>query len=160
MHELTSTRSLAIAALFLAVGSWWLANASMQANIGYAYVPRIAAQAAFALILGQALLIGLLAVHNAPGTWSATMLDASSYVVPAWPLLALLWLTSELSLPMIATSQVAAFAFAIAAAFVGTRVSHLAVGSEARTLLRGATGIALAASVWLARGQLQVWIGS
>ena len=158
MPDVTSSRSFVVAVLFLAAGTWWLANTSLQASIGYANVPAVATQAAFVLVLGQALLTGLLAVHNAPDKWPAAALDALSFVVPVWPLLALMWLTSGLSMFAIAVSQLAAFVLAITAGSAGRRISRLAISVEARAMLRGATGTAIAAAVWIGRGELHAWI--
>ena len=146
--------------MFLAVGTWWLANTSLQASDGYAYVPAIGAQGAFILVLAQALLIGLLAVHNASEKRSTAALDALSFIVPVWPLLALIWLTSDLSMLAIAASQLAAFLLAFAAGAIGRRISRLSMSLEARAMLRGAAGMAIAAVVWLARGQLHAWIST
>ena len=158
MPDVTSRRSLVAAALFLAVGAWWLANTSLQASIAFADVPAFGAHAAFVLVLGQALLIALLGVHDMPDTWRATSLAAVSFIVPMWPLLALIWLTTELSMLAVATTQLAAFVLAIVAASIGKGLSQLAVGSDGRAMLRAAAGVAIAAAVWIGRGQLHAWV--
>lgn len=158
MQDLTSTRSLVVAALFLAVGAWWLANTSLQASIGFANVPAFGVHAAHVLVLGQALLIALLGVHDTPDTWREASLAAVSFIVPMWPLLALIWLTSELSMLAVATSQTAAFVLAIAVASIARGISRIDVGNETRAMLRAAAGVALAAAVWIGRGQLHTWV--
>ncbi len=158
MQRVMSRHGLVIAALFVAASAWWLANTSLQASIGFANVPVLGAQAAFVLVLGQAMLIGLLAVQHVPDTFRTAVLAAGSLVVPVWPLLALIWLTSELSMFAIASTQVAAFLLAVAVALAGKGVSRLAVGDEPRELLRTALGVAAAAALWIARSQLHLWV--
>lgn len=158
MQRVMSRHGLVIAALFVAVSAWWLANTSLQSSIGFVNVPALGAQAAFVLILGQAMLIGLLAVQHVPDTFRAAVLAAGSLVVPVWPLLALIWLTSELSMFAVASTQVAALVLAVAVALAGKGVSRLAVGDEPRALLRTALGVAAAAALWLARSQLHLWV--
>ena len=158
MPDLTSRHSLVVAALFLAVGAWWLANASLQASIGFANVPGFGVYAAYVLVLGQAMLIALLGVHDTPDSWRDASLEAASLIVPMWPLLALIWLTSDLSMITVATTQVAALILAIFVASVVRGVSRLDVGNETRAMLRAAAGVAIAAVVWIGRGQLHAWI--
>ena len=146
------------AALFLASGTWWLANMSLQATSGFSGVPDISAQAAFALVLGQWSIIGLFAGHGSYQGSSAATVANLNFVVPLWPLFALLWLTSELSIATLVQTQLIAVTLAAALTVFGSRVAILNIDHEYQMILRSTLGIIAAAVIWMGRGQLHTWV--
>lgn len=159
MSRLTPIGGFLAAALFLAAGAWWLANMTLQASGGFAAAPIVSAQAAVALVLGQWLLIALFA--GQPGS-AGTLLTATasglSYIVPVWPLIALLCLCSDLSVATLAATQAIAFTLALVMAWVGAAVERMRVDAEFGTMLRSALGILVAAAIWTGRSQLYAWV--
>lgn len=160
MSRLTPTAVWLAAALFLAAGTWWLANMSLQANSGFSAAPVVSAQAAFALVLGQWTLVSLFASHGESRGFSATAVASLNFVVPLWPLIALLWLTSELSITTLVQTQLIAFTLAAVLAVVGSRVAQMNIDHEYQMLLRSTLGIIAAAVIWMGRGQLHTWIAA
>ncbi len=158
MSRLTPTAAWPALALLLAAGTWWLANISLQAGSGFSAAPAISAQAAFALVLGQWFLISLFASHGNSQNSSATAVASFNFVVPLWPLLALLWLTSDVSITTLVQSQLIAFILAAILAVVGTRVARLNIDAEYRTLIFSTVGIIAAAVIWVGRSQLHAWV--
>lgn len=158
MSRLTPTAGLIAVALFLATGTWWLANTAMQTNSGFVGVPIVSAQAAFALVLGQWLLIGLFATQEDAGTFAGAAAVALSGVLPLWPLFALLWLTSNLSVATLAATQVIAVLLAVAMTVIGAGIERMRIDGEMRMMLRMTAGIVTAALVWTGRGQLHTWV--
>jgi hypothetical protein len=158
LSRLTPTAGWLAAALFLAAGTWWLANMSLQAGSGFSGAPVVSAQAAYALVLGQWFLISLFASHGESQGFSAATVASLNFVVPLWPLIALLWLTSELSITTLVQTQLIAFTLAAVLAVVGTRVAHLNIDHEYRMLLRSTVGVAAAAAIWIGRSQLHAWV--
>lgn len=159
MPRLTLTAGWPAAGLFLAAGSWWLASMSLQARHGFLGVPVISGQAAFGLVLGQWLLIGLFAGNgDSSRSFSAGAVAALNFVVPLWPLFALLWLTSDLSFAMLVQTQLVAFILATVMALVAGRVARLSVDRDYGTLLRSAVGLLVAAMIWAGRSHLYAWV--
>ena len=159
MSRLTQTAAWPAAALFLAAGSWWLASTSLQARVGYIGVPAISAQAAFSLVLGQWLVISLFAGSGdaSRSFWAGTV-AALNFVVPLWPLFALLWLTSDLSLAILVQTQLIAFMLATTLIVAAGRVARLSIDREYRSFLRSTVGIVVAAAIWMGRNQLHAWV--
>ena len=159
MSRLTLTAGWPAAGLFLATGSWWLASLSLQARNGFSGAPLISAQAAFSLVLGQWLLIGLFAGNGGSSrSFSAGAVAALNFVVPLWPLYALLWLTSDLSLAILAQTQLVAFVLATVMILVAGRVERLSIDRDYRTLLRATVGLLVAAVIWAGRSHLHAWV--
>ena len=160
MSHLTPTAAWPAAALFLASGTWWLANLSLQASSGFSAAPVISAQAAFALVLGQWILVSLFASHNGPQGFSAATIASLNFVVPLWPLFALLWLTSELSIGTLVQTQLIAFTLAAVLTVVGSKVEQMNIDHEYQLLLRSTVGIIAAAVIWIGHGQLHTWVAA
>ena len=158
MPRLTPTSAWPALGIFLAAGTWWLANISLQAGSSFAAASAISAQAAFALVLGQWILISLFASHGDCRRFSATTVASLNFVVPLWPLLALLWLTSDVSMITLVQTQLIAFTLAVILAVVGTRVTRLNIDDEFRTLLLSTVGIIVAMTVWIGRSRLLEWV--
>ncbi len=158
MSRLTPTAAWPALALLLAAGTWWLANISLQAGSGFSAAPAISAQATFALVLGQWLLISLFASHGDFRNISAATVANLNFVVPLWPLLALLWLTSDVSITTLVQTQLIAFILAAMLAAVGKRVADLNIDAEYRTLIFSTVGIIAAAMIWIGRSQLHAWV--
>ena len=160
MSHLTPTAAWPAAALFLASGTWWLASMSLQASSGFSGAPVISAQAAFALVLGQWIFVSLFASHNGSQGSSATIIASLSFVVPLWPLFALLWLTSELSIETLVQTQLIACTLAAVLTMVGSRVEQTNIDHEYQLLLQSAVGITAAALIWTGRGQIFIWVAA
>ncbi len=160
MSRLTPTAGLLAAALFLAAGTWWLGNVSLLARAGFAGLPILSAQAAFTLVLGEWLLIGLFACRLGSASSAGLAVSGLSFVVPLWPLLALFWLSSAMSAVTLLVTQVVALALVVAAVSVGGVVERLRIDAEWRSLLRSLVGIALAAGIWTTRDPLQAWLSA
>ena len=121
-------------------------------------MPLISEQGAVALVLGQWLIIGVFAGHLDHKTYSATAFTALSFVVPLWPLLALFWLTSAVSILILAATQVAAFTLVVALVRIAAAISRRCADKELQILLRSATGIVVVAAIWVLRGPLAAWV--
>jgi len=159
MSRLTPIGGFLAAALFLAAGAWWLANMTLQASGGFAAAPMVSAQAAVALVLGQWLLIALFAGQpGSTGTLSTSAASGLSYIVPVWPLIALLWLCSDLSVVTLVATQAIAFTLALAMAWIGAGVERMRIDAELEIMLRSAIGIVVAAAIWTGRSQLHAWV--
>ena len=83
---------------------------------------------------------------------------ALAAIAPAWPLLALLWLTSGLSVLVLVASQLLVALAAVLLALTGRALGRTALGDPARDVLRGAAGIGAAAIVWSLREGLHTWV--
>ena len=158
MPRLKPTSAWPALGIFLAAGTWWLANISLQAGSSFAAASAISAQAAFALVLGQWIIISLFASHGDCRTFSPTAVASLNFVVPLWPLLALLWLTSDVSMITLVQTQLIAFTLAVILAVVGTRVTRLNINEEYRTLILSSVGIIAAMTIWIGRKPLLEWV--
>ena len=158
LSRLTPTAGWLAAALFLVAGIWWLANMSLQAGSGFSGAAVVSAQAAYALVLGQWFLISLFASHGESRRFSAATFETLDFVVPIWPLIALLWLTSELSIATLVQTQLVAFGLAAALAVVGAGAARLNIDREYCKLLRSTIGVVAAATIWIGRDQLHAWM--
>lgn len=169
------------AAITGAVALWWLPGAWLQARGGFAGLPALGAQAAFCLVLAQGALVCLFAPRwfapSTVGAWiphDASRRDGASRgkrvptvrcaagallaIAPAWPLLALLWLTSELSALVLVVTQLLLALAAVLLALTGGALARTSFGEPARGVLRGAAGIAAAIAVWSLRDGLYTWM--
>jgi hypothetical protein len=158
VHRLATTIPWLVAALFLATGSWWLANVALLSRSAYVDVPALSAQTSFLLLLGQLLLIGLFAVHNDPGRVSDAVLGAVAFSLPLWPLFALLWVTSQLSLSSLVVSQVAAVILAALMTVAGRWIVRVTPDRELGSIIRSAAGVSMFALAWGCRGPIQGWM--
>ena len=75
-----------------------------------------------------------------------------------WPLLAVLWLSSRLSLVAILGSQLGALALAGGLVLAARLAARTTTDTEIGHLLRVATGLAAAGVIWTARASLAGWI--
>lgn len=158
MSRMTKSFSLLTAALFLGTGAWWLSGMALQVNGGFAAAPAFSAHASFVLVLGQLLMISLFMGQTSGGSPSDITLSALCCAVPLWPLIALLWLTSDLPLAILVASQVAALLLAGFVVLGGLAIDRVGFDRDQKALLRSATGVLVAAIVWAARNQIHEWI--
>jgi hypothetical protein len=158
MYRLSHTSSWPVAALFLAAGTWWLASVGLQAGTAFLWVPNISVDTTFVVVLGQWLIICLCAGRAAKFRCSAFSIAVLGFVVPLWPLLALTWLSSDLSFLTLTLTQLMSIFLAAAFGLFAQVVSKLNISNELRRHLRTAAGILVAAVIWSQRHVLHAWL--
>ena len=147
--------------LVVAIGTWWLASVALEIGSGLDDVAGLGARAAIGLVIAQWLAIALFAPRVSTGTSSSDLSAAMhllSVTAPLWPLLAVLWLSSRLSLVAIIGSQLGAVILTASLVLGARLASRIATDAEVAHLLRVAMGLAAAAVIWLVRGSLAGWM--
>ena len=158
MSRLRGSSSLPVAALFLASGSWWLANVALQAGTAFVWVPVVSADAIYAAVLGQWIVICLFTRCAEDGSISSRALAVLGFVLPLWPLLAVAWLSSDIGLVTLLQTQLLAIVIAIAFVALGHLLSRRGPGTERSEILRNAFGVVAAAITWSQRQALHEWL--
>lgn len=135
-----------------AVGAWWLA-ATRAALIGGGATATLAGQALFALSVARPMLVSVVGLRMAVlGGFGDGARTALPTLLAAWPLVALAWLASTVSLMHALATEAALVAYALLLAALGHGLGRvLRAGrwpAAAATLL----GVALAGGVWLLSG--------
>ena len=163
MPRLSAIPGLVSSALVAATAVWWLASVALQLGSGFADVTELSTHAAAMVILAQWILIALFVApacavfDTQPPRVHANLL---AMTLPLWPLLALLWLTSKLSVITLIVSQLGALSLAVAMLLFGRAIASKKLNAELRQLLSVTAGIAVAAMIWLARTPLFSWLSS
>lgn len=163
MPRLSAIPGLVAGALVFTCAVWWLASVALQSDGGLTDVTELSTRAAAVVILGQWILIALLAtpVSSAIDVQKPPVLaNLLATTLPLWPLLAVLWLTSKLSATTLIASQLGAMALAVGIILLGQAITSEKLGAELRHLLSVAAGIAIAAMIWMARTLLISWFSS
>ena len=147
--------------LVVAVGTWWLAGAALEIGGGRDDVAELGARAAVLLVTAQWLAIALFAPHvdiPAPTSYRSAALSLMSITAPLWPLLAVLWLSSRLSLAAVIGSQLGALALAACLVWATGLAAPARTGTELGQPFRVAIGPAAAGILWTARAPLAGWM--
>lgn len=159
MYGLSARPGLVTSALVLCVGVWWLAGIALQSGGGNPDLHELSATAAVVVILAQYVLIALL---PAPATVASRSgaLNILSSLFPLWPLLALLWLTSRLSLTVLFFSQIVALLIAFTMILAARLLAGKIHDAELQQLATVAASVVFASGVWLMRAPLVAWLAS
>ena len=161
MPRLSAMQGAVSLVLVVSVGSWWLASLALGIGGRLDDVTGLAAQAAVVLLIAQWLAIALFASHvskNASTNWQSVMASLLSVTVPLWPFLAILWLSSRLSLAVLIGSQLGAVALAGSLGLAARLAARTTPNAELGNLFRVATGLAMAGMIWIARSSLAGWV--
>lgn len=159
MRRLSARPGLIASMLVLATAAWWLGRIALELGSGSANLNLPGAQAATVLITAQWLLIAFLTTTIAANSKTGP-LELLATSLPLWPLLALLWLTSKLSIFALIASQLVALLLATALALVGKTIAANVRDADFRHLASVAVGVVCATIIWLARAPLTHWITS
>jgi len=168
MSRLMQMPAILSSAIVFAVASWWLASVALQGRTAYADAGSLSAQAASAAIFVQWIAIALIA-QSANVTsdgklrlWFWEYLSMLAVVMPFWPLLGLLWLTSKLSATtLVATQFMAVMLVALmlaAARAIASISTSISIGAELRRLLTVAASVAVVAIIWFNQSRLAEWV--
>lgn len=164
MNEALSLRLAALAGLALAAATafWWLGSTRLALDRG-SDASRSAVDALQALVLVRGMVLALLSLRLvAHGGWRAGAAAALALIAPAWPVVYLAWSASTTPLAQVAAAECALVAAGLALPLIGLGLRRVLRRTELADAVATATGCALAASVWLARGSWTVplhWAG-
>jgi hypothetical protein len=162
---MTMTPGLLAIGCLVPVSSWWFMQTGGLSASGAA-INAASLQAIKALLLLQFLSICLFSPQwiadseNRPAQ-RFTMVEVSAslaaFALPAWPLLAMLALASEVSAAGFAVAQVAVLVTGILLASISRGIDVLVNGEEIARLSRLLLGIIAASLVWVFRLELYQW---
>ncbi|MDH3748009.1 MAG: hypothetical protein OER97_07350 [Gammaproteobacteria bacterium] len=164
MPRLSAMPAILGGAIVFAVASWWLASIALQGRAGYADAATLSAQAASVAIFIQWLAIALIArsvsatSNGTASLWVWEWVSMLAVVLPFWPLLGLLWLTSKLSAITLVASQLIAVLLAALMLVASRAIASLPVGAELRQLLTITASVAVVAVIWLNQSRLAEWV--
>ena len=159
MNPNRGSSGLAMAGLALtaAVATWWLGAVGLALQSSGS-PERASAQAILVLVLLRALLLpafGLPAsLRVAHSAWPGLLMA----VAVAWPVVALAWSASEVTLHAVLAAEGALLALAVVIGALGTALAHLTRGrlsADAAEIIATAAGLLLALGLWVTR---QHWI--
>ena len=167
MRNLTTIPALLAIACLITVSTWWLLQLSALPRMNAAAINDISLQAARTLLLLQLMSISLFApLWPTAALGGAKQPDASAHIVmpvlaailPAWPLLALLWLASGIAATAVVKIEVLVLGVGLAVTLLARAIHRLDLNTEAERLLQTSLGIAAAAASWLFRAEWLQWI--
>jgi hypothetical protein len=154
MNQALTRRLAAMTGLTLAaaVALWWLGSTRL-ALAGGSDASRSSADALQALLLVRGMALAMLSVRiGALGGWRAGAAVALALIAPAWPLVLLAWSASTTPLTQLALSESLLLAAGLALPLIGLGLRRALRQAEPAEVVATAVGVALAASVWAARG--------
>lgn len=172
MSRLMPMPAILGSAMVFAIASWWLASVALQGRAAYTDAAALSAQAASAAILVQWIAIALIAQSaNATSNgkvrlWFWEWVSMLAVVLPFWPLLGLLWLTSKLSATTLVASQLIAVMLVALMLVAGRAIASISasssasnfMGTELRRLLAAFTSVVVVAIIWLNESRLAEWV--
>ena len=147
--------------LLVTIGSWWLASAALEIGSGVDDVAGVSARGTMVLVISQWLAIALFAPHASASMSENNQSAATnllSVTVPLWPLLAVLWLSSRVSLVVIIGSQLGAMALAGSLVLIARLAARATTDAELAHLLSVAIGLVAAVVIWVGRASLAAWM--
>jgi len=160
LQRLSAAPGVAAFLLAAATSVWWLASLALVSPSEPGATAAISSTAAAACVTGHWILIALLTPlwtpRGTPLVEALPLLAAAS--LPLWPLLAMLWAATGISiLPLAATQAGAAALFGVV--LLGRElIARLPIGEETTQPLAVAFGASVAAGIWLARSPISDWV--
>jgi len=163
VSKIAVTPGLVAVGCLIPVSSWWF----MQIDgLPAAGIDNASLQAVQAILLLQFLSVCLFSPQWAANSQSAQRFafveagaSVAAFVVPAWPLLAMLALASEVSAGEFAVAEAAVLITGILIASISQGIEHLALGKETTRLSQILLGLVAATLVWVFRPEWFHWIG-
>ena len=154
-----SSSGLAIAGLIVTavVATWWLGTVGL-ALPSSGNPERASAQAILALVLLRGLLLPAFGLPTGLRLARATWPGLLTMVAVAWPVVALAWSASEVTLHAVLAAEGALLALAVVIGALGTALAHLArerLSADATDIMATAAGLLVALGLWVTR---QHWI--
>jgi hypothetical protein len=152
MNGKISLRLAAISGLAVsaALAVWWLGSARLAIDRG-ADAGRVSAEALQLAWLVRALLVAVLGVRvGALRGGRAGAATAVGIVAPSWPVIALAWSASTVSLSQLMLSEALLLAGAIALPLIAQGLRRVLARAEVVEPIATGLAVVLAAAVWLA----------
>lgn len=148
-HRLAAITGLAIAA---AAAAWWLGSVRLALDRS-ADAERGAADALHALPLIRGMALAIVSVRvGALRGWRSSVTAGMGLIAPSWPLVALAWSASTMSVTRAALPELLLLAGSVALPLIGLALRRWLQRAELAAVTGTAVGAVLAASVWATRG--------
>lgn len=159
MNPNRGSSGLAMAGLALtaAVATWWLGAVGLALQSSGS-PERASAQAILVLVLLRGLLLPALGLPVSLRLARSAWLGLLMAVAVAWPVVALAWSASEVTLHAVLAAEGALLALAVVIGALGTALAHLTRGrlsADASDNMATAAGLLVALGLWVTR---QHWI--
>ncbi len=168
MWNIAATPGLVAIGCLIPVSSWWFMQVSGLSQTTGPAIADVNLQAIHAVLLLQLLTVSLFSPH-----WAAASHDQSSQriaavrigasvissVLPAWPLLAMLSLASEVSAGEFVTAEAVVLATGFSVALIARAFQSLSFSAEITRLSQAFLGLVVATLVWVFRFDWFHWIG-
>ena len=135
-------------ALAAAIAVWWLGSTRLALDHG-TDASRSAAEALYALLLARGTAFAVLGVRaGALYGWRRGVKAGLGLILPSWPLVALAWSASTISLMQIALVELLLLAGSAALPLIGLSLRRLLHNAELAVMAATGVGAALAAALW------------
>ncbi|MDO9313170.1 MAG: hypothetical protein Q7T97_01325 [Burkholderiaceae bacterium] len=157
MNEALDRRVAALTGLALAgaVAWWWLGSTRIALDRA-SDAGRVAADALQALWLVRGMALAVLGVRSgALRGWRSGMEAQWLLVVPAWPVVVLVWSASTVPLPLAAGVELLLMAASVVLPLMGQGLRRALRRAEPAEVIATAIGLAMACSAWLTR---DLWV--
>jgi len=168
MRNLTATPGLIAIACLLPVSSWWFMQMLVLPASTGTGASSASMQALRALVLLQFLSVSLFGpqvttkLQHESGRRIALLelgTPTAAFVLPAWPLLAMLLLASGLSAGEFAAAEAGVAVVGLAVMLLARGLRYFRLSAETKRMAQVFLGLVAACSVWLFRQELLRWIG-
>jgi hypothetical protein len=137
-------------ALAAAIAVWWLGSTRLALDHG-TDASRSAAGALYALLLVRGMALAVLSVRaGALYGWRPGATAGLGLIAPSWPLVALAWSASTISLMQIALVEPLLLAGSAVLPLIGLSLRRLLHNAELAVMAATGVGAALAAALWRA----------
>lgn len=164
---MTTAPGLVAIGCMIPVSGWWLLQMTTTINGGGTLNSYSSIQAVQTLVLLQVLTVTLFAP-----IWATTMEDRSpakivaariatpvfSAVLPAWPLLAMLWLASGIPVAAFAILEAGVLAAGVALGFIAVAIRRPQMNPEMTRLVPVCLGLTSATIAWVLRSNILGWL--
>ena len=135
-------------ALAAAIAVWWLGSTRLALDHG-TDASRSAAEALYALLLARGTSLAVLSVRaGALYGWRRGVTAGLGLILPSWPLVALAWSASTISLMQIALVEFLLLAGSAALPLIGLFLRRSLRTMELAVIAGTGVGTALAAALW------------
>lgn len=139
-------------ALAIAIALWWLGSTRLALDHG-TDAGQSAADALSALLLVRGMALAILSVRaGALYGWRQGATAGLGLIAPSWPLVALAWSASAISLTQVALAELLLLAGSAALPLIGLGLRRSVRRVELAAMAGTGVGTALAAALWVARG--------
>lgn len=142
------------------LSAWWFGQLFVLSPVTSPAVAHLSLQAVQTVLVAQVLCICLFAPHwiEPDSSIANNGSTVAASLLPAWPLIAVLWLASGVSVAALAGTQLLAGGIGLALILIATGVRRSAARGEMLRMLQTSLGVTAASIAWLLHETWLQWL--